>query len=39
MEEVPVKEVSVEGVFKDRVAGGVLVAGVEVSLSEKQAKA
>ena len=33
------KEVSVEGVFMDRVAGEVLVAGVEVSLSEKQVKA
>ena len=39
MEEVLVKEVSVEGVSMGRVVGEALVAGVEVSLSEKQVKA
>ena len=38
-EEVPVKEVSVEGVSVERVAGELLVVGVEVSLSAKQVKA
>ena len=39
MEEVSVKEVPVEGVSVERVAGEALLAGVEVSLSEKQVKA